>query len=88
MLRTDHWLSEARNVLQLHLDQPVWETGGAQMAVRDLTSQEKMSAWTADELADFLIYEDLQGPAEALRSAGVNGADFLSWRLGDGAFHR
>ena len=51
-------------------------------------SPENMSAWTVDELADFLIYQDLQGPAEALRSAGVNGADFLSWRLGDGAFHR
>ena len=32
-----------------------------------------------DELATFLEGEDLRGPAAALRTAGVNGSDFLSW---------
>lgn len=30
--------------------------------------------------ATFLQGEDLCGPAEVLRSAGVNGSDFLAWK--------
>ena len=38
-----------------------------------------MASWTVDELADFLVDKDLQGPANAFRNAGVNGEDFLAW---------
>ena len=43
------------------------------------TPREKMASWTVDELADFLVDKDLQGPANAFRNAGVNGEDFLAW---------
>ena len=79
MLRTDHWLSDARNVVQLHLSEPAWECGAAQLVAPTLTPREKMASWTVDELADFLADEDLQGPADAFKNAGVNGADFLAW---------
>ena len=38
-----------------------------------------MSSWTVDDLADFLADEDLRGPAEDLKKAGVSGQDFLVW---------
>ena len=80
MLRTDHWLSDSRNVVQLHLSEPAWETGDAQPAGPTFAApREAMAAWTVDELADFLRGEDLHGPAEDLRKAGVAGKDFLAW---------
>ena len=39
----------------------------------------KMASWIVDELAEFLADEDLRGPAEDLRKAGVSGTDFLAW---------
>ena len=44
-----------------------------------LVLREKMAAWTVDDVADILADEDLRGPAEDLKKAGVNGADFLAW---------
>ena len=79
LLRTDHWLSDPRNVLQLHLTEPSWESDDAQPVGPILTPQEKMASWTVDELARFLADEDLQGPSEVVRKAGVSGKDFLSW---------
>ena len=79
MLRTDHWLSDARKVLQLHLTAPAFESADAQAVGQTLTAQEKMSSWTVDDLADFLADEDLRGPAEDLKKAGVSGQDFLVW---------
>ena len=81
LLRTDHWLADPRNVLQLHLDVPAWEAGdGAPAVVAAVVSpRAAMSSWTVDKLMEFLIGEDMRGPGEALRAAGVNGADFLAW---------
>ena len=45
-----------------------------------LSAWEKMASWSVDELVAFLCELDLRGPAEDLRRAGVNGADFLQWR--------
>ena len=44
-----------------------------------MSSREKMASWSVDELAYFLIAEDMKGPAMTLQSAAVNGADFLDW---------
>ena len=79
LLATDHWLSDSRNVLQLHLEEAAWETGSPRAQEPPLSRREKMLSWTVDELADFLESEDLRGPAQTLQSAGVNGADFLCW---------
>ena len=79
MLRTDHWLSDARNVLQLHLTAPAFDSPNAQVVGPTLTSLERMSSWTVGELADFLAEEDLRGPAEDFKKAGVSGKDFLAW---------
>ena len=79
MFRTDHWLSDARNVVQLHLTEPAWEADGPVPVRPAVSAHDKMKSWTVDELAGFLVEEDLRGPAEALRRAGVNGHDFLLW---------
>ena len=59
--------------------EPAWESDPAQLVAPTLTPREKMASWTVGELADFLADEDLQGPADALKNAGVNGKDFLAW---------
>ena len=80
MFRTHHWLSDPRNVLQLHLDQPAWDTQDAEVMGPVLSPREKMASWSVDDLADFLIAEDMRGPAQILQSAAVSGADFLQWQ--------
>ena len=42
-----------------------------------VSSREKRASWSVDELADFLIAEDMKGPATTLQSASMNGADFF-----------
>ena len=81
LLQTDHWLSDSRNVMQLRLSGPAWESEAAETpASQDLPpSREQMAAWGVDQLADFLTTKDLRGPAEVLRASGVAGADLLAW---------
>ena len=81
LLQTDHWLSDSRNVMQLRLNGPAWESEAAETpASQDLPpSREQMAAWGVDQLADFLTTKDLRGPAEVLRASGVAGADLLAW---------
>ena len=79
MLKTHHWLSDPRNVVQLHLTEPAWQGGDDGGNAPTRTARDKMAAWTADALADFLVERDLAGPAQVLRAAGVDGSDFLEW---------
>ena len=79
LLRTHHWISDPRNVLQLHLDSAAWDTADDGSLGPAVSSREKMASWSVDELADFLIAEDMKGPATTLQNAAVNGADFLEW---------
>jgi len=81
LLQTDHWLSDNRNVLQLHLDGPAWESEAAEPpAAQDLSPpREQMASWGVDQLAEFFTSKDLRGSAEALRVSGVAGADLLAW---------
>lgn len=81
LLQTDHWLSDSRNVMQLHLDGPAWESEAAETpAPQDLPlPREQMASWGVDQLAEFFTSKDLRGPAEALRVSGVAGADLLAW---------
>ena len=79
LLHTDHWLSDPRNVLQLHLEGPVWVCEAAVTATAvQQCPQEQMSSWGVDQLAAFLERHDLRGPADALRASGVAGADLLA----------
>ena len=79
-LKTDHWLSETKNVLQLHLAEPAWVMATAEPPFEAPSRRVCMESWGVDDLSAFLEGEDLSGPASAFRSAGVNGADFLAWR--------
>ena len=79
LLQTDHWLSDSRNVLQLHLTEAAWEGGPTTASSTPSEPKETMEAWTVDQLAKFLDSEDLRGPAAAFRSSGVSGVDFLAW---------
>ena len=47
MLRTDHWLSDARNVLQLHLTAPAFDSPKAQVVGPTLTSLDTKRKWEA-----------------------------------------
>ena len=63
MLKTDHWLSDRRNILHLVLDQQSW-VGGT--GVSQETQSRPMSLWTCTELLTFLTKQDVQGPASVL----------------------
>lgn len=79
LLKTDHWLSDSRNVLLLHLTEPAWDGGHGTKRSAPMDPKETMAAWTVDALAKFLESEDLHGPAAAFRTSGVSGSDFLAW---------
>ena len=66
--------------MQLRLTSAAWEGGCSEVHPEPLGQAGVMQSWTVDALATFLQGEDLCGPAEALRSAGVNGSDFLAWK--------
>ena len=72
MLKTDHWLSDRRNILHLVLHQQSWAGG---TGVSQETQNRPMSLWTCTELLTFLTKEDVQGPASVLFANGVNGED-------------
>ena len=79
LLKTDHWLSDERNVVQLWLKEPAWR--GAHSAVpTTVCPRDEISSWSVAALADFLCQNDMHGPATSLRTAGVNGADLLAFQ--------
>ena len=78
LFRSDHWLSDPRNVIQLHLTAPAWGAGsGDEADAAQTTPQELMSSWTVAQLGGFLEGADLLGPASLFRNNGVTGADLL-----------
>jgi len=83
MLQTDHWLSDARNVMVLRLAEPAWQ--GQDIPLRPVlrSSQETLCCWSAAEVFGFLKAQDLEGPAGVLFKQGVRGRDFAVVTLGD-----
>ena len=79
-LKTDHWLSESKNLLQLHLTEPAWAMEPSEPPAEQPSKRDRMQSWSVNDLATFLEGEDLSGPAGSFRSAGVNGADVLAWQ--------
>ena len=76
LFKFDHWLSDSRNVIQLHLTSPAWETG-ASASTQPRSREDQMRSWTVAETGRFLKEHDLAGPAEQAWRSGVNGADLL-----------
>ena len=68
--------SAPRNVIQLHLTSPAWETGEAGSS-EHMSRTEQMRSWTVAETGRFLQEQDLAGPAELARMSGVKGVDLL-----------
>ena len=77
LLRTDHWLSDARNVRVLRLIQPAWQGGSLVGGGMLLSRREKIATWTAVEVKEALRAKDLEGPSNVLFHNGVRGQDFL-----------
>ena len=76
LFKFDHWLSDSRNVIQLDLTSPAWETG-ASASTQPRSREDQMRSWTVAETGRFLKEHDLAGPAEQAWRSGVNGADLL-----------
>eukprot|EP00973_Karenia_brevis_P071240 9898497-Karenia_brevis.AAC.1 len=62
-LRTDHWLRDERNILQLWLQAPAW-TDATQEQTPPAPPQDRMATWSVSETVSFLQAADLHGPAE------------------------
>ena len=82
LFKTDHWLKDPRNVIQLHLTSPAWQTGVAASS-QMMSRTEQMRSWTVAETGRFLEEHDLEGPAELTRVSGVNGADLLQLSINE-----
>ena len=78
LFRTDHWLSDPRNVVQLRLEGPAWE-GGLAPPPAASSAREMMATWSVNILAEHLAAAGLAGAASWLQRAGVSGEDFLAW---------
>ena len=76
LLKTNHWLKDAKNVVLLPLTEPAYIAAAMPPPP---TPRETMSAWTVDELAFFFKQQDAAGIATALQNSSVNGADFLAF---------
>ncbi len=76
MFDTDHWLRDAKNVIQLKLTAPAWDVPGAVLAAPP-PPRAVMSAWSVNSVVSFANARDLAGPAAALFASGVNGSDLL-----------
>ena len=82
LFKYDHWLSDPRNVILIHLKSPAWE-GGVVAHQQPRSSEEDMRSWTVAETGRFLEDQDLEGPAELFRMSGVNGIDLLQLSLSE-----
>ena len=73
-----HWLSDARNVQQLWLTEPAWQSELAvPVVIETQDNRATMLAWSVAQRSDFLEQPDLHLPATHLRTNGVRGADLL-----------
>ena len=81
LFRTDHWLSDRKNVIQLHLTSPAWQGHDAAQAPQPLSKRDEMASWTVDGVIAFAKAQDLEGPAGALFANAVNGSDLLTMDL-------
>ena len=79
LLRSDHWLSDPRNVVQLRLEGPDWEGGAVAPQAPVRSARDTMASWSADSLAEHVAAAGLAGAASCLQRAGVSGVDLLSW---------
>ena len=77
LLRSDHWLADERNVLQVWLDQPAWLHSSAIPLPRS-DPRTLMQGWSVAQAVAFLHSVDLDGAAEVCRHNGVNGGDLLA----------
>ena len=78
MLQTDHWLSNPKNVIQLHLTAPAWDSSSPAAVAPPQRPEVSMAAWSADEVVTFVKGRDVAGPAAVLGASGVNGSDLLA----------
>ena len=81
LLRTDHWLSDSKNVLVVRLTAPAWETGGELPQAPAPSNRDAMAAWPVRDVVAFLSGKDLEGPANVFHANGVNGTDLLTMTI-------
>ena len=83
LLRSDHWLSNSKNVIVLELKEPAWQ-GAVPVAAptpQMSSPRSSMRALNVDDLAAWACARDLGGPAKLLRDNAVTGADLLDLDL-------
>ena len=77
LFKTDHWLKDPDNVVQLHVADPAWQTASGP-ALPLPTPRETVRSWTVAETVRFLQERDLEGPAHLCHASGVAGVDLMS----------
>ena len=76
LLKKDHWLSDRRNVLQVHLNQTSY--GSASVTQPSVSREDEMKQWAVCGVVSFLKGEDLEGSASAFFANNVSGADLVN----------
>ena len=79
LLDSDHWLSDARNVKVLRLNEQAWVSSSSTLP-RTVTQDPRdvMRRWRAADVTAFLTANDLEGPADVLFKNGVGGEDLAT----------
>jgi len=83
LLRTDHWLSDRRNLIVLRLDGATWMSPGALVQNTIVqppqpTRADEMQGWRVQDVVGFMEEADLHGPASVLFANGVDGRDLVN----------
>ena len=73
---TDHWLSNPKNVMVLHLTETAFVTPEPAAP----TDEEPMAKWSVAAVSAWLESSDMAGPAATLKVQGVSGMDLVAFQ--------
>ena len=81
MLKTNHWMRDAGNVIVVHLTEPAWKPsdGEAKPATVPIPPTQAMASWTVSDVQSFFHEHDASGLAGVVLQNAVNGTDLLSF---------
>ena len=79
-LRSNHWLRDPRNVVQIWLSRPAWTS----LAGDDIAQPRPVATWTVAEVVAFFESHDAAGLGQVLQRNSVTGADLLAFESSQG----
>ena len=81
MLKTNHWMQDAGNVIVVRLNEPAWQpsVGDARPITVATTPTQAMASWTVSDVESFFHEQDASGLAGVIVQNAVTGTDLMSF---------